>query len=141
MTATILNAERLLAKLRRLPDAAREQIKIAMAEQADEIVDMMRRLVSVDEGDLRDSIGWRWGAKAPKGSMSVGTVNPGVGGLTITIYAGNSKAFHARWIEFGTVKMGSRPFFFPSWRAGRKSAKNKVRAAIRKAAKQVASAG
>lgn len=145
VTAKVVNAERLLRKLRILPAAFRAEIKAAMAAQADEITDMMRRLVPVESGDLRDSIAWRWGKTAPKGSLAVAQVRDGTaeqrGDLAITIYAGGSKAYYARWVEFGTRKMVARPFFFVSWRAGRKPAKNKIRAAVRKAAKQVAAGG
>lgn len=138
-TAEIKNADRLLRKLTIIPEAMREKIRVAMADEADEIVAMMKRLAPVDDGDLRDSIGWRWGSKAPKGSMSLGTVQaPAMGStLTLTIYAGNNKAFYARFVEFGTVKMVKRPFFFPSYRARRKEAKRAIRAAVRAAARQV----
>jgi HK97 gp10 family phage protein len=143
VTATIKNDDRLLRKLTRIPQAMREQIRIAMAKEADEIVAMAQRLApsSPGGGTLRASIGWRWGDKAPSGTMSLGQVKaPSEFGsaLTLTIFAGGGKAFYARFVEFGTVKMGKRPFFFPSYRARRKPAKNAIRRAVRTAAKQVA---
>jgi HK97 gp10 family phage protein len=145
VTVKVLNDERLLRKLRILPAAFRAEIKTAMAAQADEITGMMRRLAPVDDGDLRDSIAWRWGKTAPKGSLAVAQIGDGTaeqrGDLAITIYAGGGKAYYSRWVEFGTRKMAARPFFFVSWRANRKPAKNKIRAAVRKAAKQVAASG
>lgn len=137
-TATVINADRLLAKLGKLPAEIEAQIKLAMEAQADEIVGMMRRLVPVDQGDLRDSIKWTWGT-APKGSMKVAAVvSSRSRGVTITIYAGDNKAFYARWQEFGTVKMPANPFFFVSWRAGRKGAKRRIQTAMRAAARKVA---
>ena len=139
-TAEIKNADKLLRKLTIIPEAMREKIRVAMAHEADEIVAMMKRMAPVESGDLRDSIAWRWGTKAPKGSMSLGAVSaPAMGStLSLVIFAGNNEAFYARWVEFGTVKMAKRPFFFPSYRAGRKQAKKAIRAAVRAAAKQVA---
>ena len=58
--------------------------------------------------------------------------------LTITIFAGNNRAYYARWIEFGTQKTPAHPYFYPSWRASRKTFRNKTRAAVRAAARQVA---
>ncbi|MHC3940223.1 hypothetical protein ACI0FR_01533 [Paenochrobactrum sp. BZR 201-1] len=119
---------------------AKNEIRKALETSADEIVGMAQRLVPVDKGDLRNSIGWTWG-KAPKGAMTLGKVAEAslAGDLTITIYAGNSEAFYARWIEFGTQKMPKQAYFFPSYRANRKRALSRVRRSITKAAKQVAS--
>jgi len=156
--AKIIGMDPLIRKLKVLPEVAREQIRAAMAKEADEIVALMKRLVQVDDGDLQKSIGWTWGNKVPKGAMAVAT--KGKGDLSITIFAGNEKAYYARWIEFGTqshdipgapdwvrpmlehgvTHPGSKafPFFYPGWRAGRKQAKRNLRKAAREAAKKVA---
>lgn len=136
----ILGLAKLQKKMERMPKVAKARIREALEKAAEEIVQMMRRLVPVDEGALRDSIGWTWG-KAPKGAMTLGKVaESSMGGdLTITIYAGDDEAFHARWVEFGTQDMAAQPYFFPAYRANRKRAKSSVRRAINKAAKEVAS--
>lgn len=134
VTAKITNETELLRKLTRLPAKMKERVAEVMAKQADEIVAMMKRLVPVDEGDLRDSIAWKWGRRAPKGAMSVATVDGG--DLAITIYTTD---FKARWQEFGTVKMAANPFFFVSWRASRKGIRRRIQGALRQAAKEVAS--
>lgn len=135
VTVSVTGGDALLRKLTVMPERAKEQVRTVMAQQADEIVEMMKRLVPVDQGDLRDSIAWRWGSRAPKGAMAIGTVGAKGSDMTVTIYATD---FKARWIEFSTVKMPAQPFFFPSWRASKKGSVNKIRAAVRKAAKQVA---
>lgn len=134
----VKNAERLLRKLRRMPQVAREMIRDAMADQADEMVAMMKRLAPVDQGDLRDSIQWKWGRRAPKGAMALATVQEGEGDLAITIFTTD---FKARWQEFGTVKMAANPFFFVAYRAQKKSARRAIQAAARRAAKKVAAGG
>ncbi|MDF3606337.1 HK97 gp10 family phage protein [Paracoccus sp. DMF-8] len=153
-SATIIGLAKLQKKLDRLPKIAKDHIREKMAEAADEIVAMMKSLVPVlktpDErrraGALRDSIAWTWG-QAPKGSMVIATMKgAGAGGdLTITLYAGSrdksqgvDDAFYARWVEFGTSKMSAQPFFYVSWRANRRKARNKVRKAVRDSARQVA---
>lgn len=154
--ARIIGMDPLVRKLRVIPDKTRAKMRVALAEQADEIVGLMKRLVQVDEGDLRDSIGWTWGTKVPKGAMAIAT--RGKGDLSITIFAGNEKAYYARWIEFGTgrheiphapahvakmlkdgVHPGSKafPFFYPGWRAGRKAAKAAIRKAMREAIREM----
>ena len=132
----VLRGEQLISNLTRFPAKVEAQIKAAMAEQADEIVAMMKRLVPVEPGkpDLKDSIGWRWGGRAPKGSESVGTMKNG--GIVLTIYAANRETFYGTFVEFGTSKMAAQPFFFPAWRAGKKEARRKMRAAVRAAARQ-----
>ena len=149
----LLNLARLDRKLKRLPVVASQKIRMAMENVADDIVAMMKSLVAVEDGDLRDSIGWTWG-KAPKGSMAVATVKASLGGdLTITIYAGSSEAYYARWVEFGTARhsikgrfegtvhpgTAAQPYFYVSFRANRKSGLRAIRKATRDAARQVAS--
>jgi HK97 gp10 family phage protein len=148
----ILNLVKLDRKLKSLPTVAKSHIRAEMEKVADTIVAMMKNLVPVDDGALRDSIGWTWG-KAPKGSMVIAAVKGGLAGdLTLTIYAGNDKAYYARWVEFGTAGhinggkfkgtknpgTNARPFFYVSWRANKKSAVRAVRKATRNAAKKVA---
>ena len=149
--ARIINRERLLRRIAAIPDAIKANIRVAMEAGAEDIVGLMRSLVAVDSGDLKDSIGWTWGA-APRGSMRVASVRGAIGGMTITIYAGNDKAYYARWVEFGTPAhinggkfrgtenpgVAAQPFFYVAFRAGRKKAKAGVRRAVTKAARQIA---
>lgn len=148
----ILNLDRLNRKLAKLPAVAKQMIRQAMEAKANEVVAMMKNLVPVDDGTLRDSIGWTWG-KAPKGSLTLASVQAtGDNGMTLTIYAGNKEAFYARWVEFGTARhengglfAGSihpgtpaQPFFFVSWRANKRRTVRAVRKASRDSAKKVA---
>jgi HK97 gp10 family phage protein len=108
----------------------------AMEKGAQEIVDMMKRLVPVDDGDLRDSIGWTWG-DAPKGAVALLKSAPIRGNLRVTIYAGNQRAFYAAWVEFGTQKKPAQPYFFPSYRALKTRTKRRLTTAVRKGLKFV----
>ncbi|MBX8785278.1 HK97 gp10 family phage protein [Ochrobactrum sp. GRS2] len=138
--ARIIGLAKLQRKINRLPNIAKQKIKVALEQSAEEITSLAKSLVPVDQGELRDSIGWTWG-KAPKGALTLGKVAEAsmAGDLTITIYAGNSKAYYARWVEFGTQKMGAQPYFYPSYRANKKSTRNRIRRSVRQAAKQIAS--
>lgn len=155
MVTRILGLDRLRRKLREIPKQAQVEIAKAMEEGAEEIVAMARSLVAVDEGTLRDSIGWTWG-EAPQGSIVLGRVKGRRGrsssNMRITIFAGNREAFYARWREFGTaphVNAGlypgtqhpgtpARPFFFVAYRANRKRVRGRVSRAVGKAARKVA---
>lgn len=160
-----------LQKLQRtlavIPDLAKKEIAFAMERGANEVVNLAKSLVSVEDGVLKDSIGWTWG-NAPKGSIALGTVKGSgrfANDMRITIFAGDDKAFYARWVEFGTsshkidVKNAkvmirttgkgqgvfgksvnhpgakASPFFYPSYRALRKRIKSRISRGIKKAAK------
>lgn len=154
--AGVLNLARLERKLKRLPDAATAEIKAAMEAVADDIVRLARSLAPEEDGDLKRSIGWTWGAP-PRGSITLGKVARSALGkdLTITVYAGDDKAFYARWVEFGTAPhinggqfagtehpgTSAQPFFYPAYRASRKAAKRNIRKATRTAARKVAAGG
>lgn len=137
--AKVMGIAKLRKKLEALVSVGRDEIRRAMETSADEIVALAKNLVPVDKGDLKDSIGWTWG-KAPKGAMTLGTVqtNEVDSEFTITIYAGNSEAYYARWVEFGTQKMAAQPYFYPSYRALRRRSKSRVTRAVTKAIKKVA---
>jgi len=161
---TLIGRARLQRKLDALSNGVKEPIRAAIAQGAEKIVAMAKNLVPEDTGALRDSIGWRWGRPAPKGSIVLAATQALGSELAATIYAGNDKAFYARWVEFGTQagSVGSRvadkrkkggrtrlvyrthpgtdaqPFFFVSYRANKKSVKAKIRAAVRKAARSAA---
>lgn len=136
--ARVRNRERLMRKLKALPEAVKADIRVALERSADEIVALAKSLVPVDKGALRDSIGWTYG-EAPKGSMALAT--GGSGDLKVTVYAGSSDAFYARWVEFGTVNMSGIPFFFPAYRALRRRVRSRVSRAVTKAARRVAGGG
>lgn len=149
--AKMIGLPPLLRKLKVIPKVARDEMRVELGRQADEIVAMMKRLAPKGEtGELEKSIGWTWGTKVPKGAMALAT--GGRGDLTITIFAGNEKAYYARWVEFGTqphVAGGkfegaqhpgatAQPFFYPGWRAARKGARRTLRKAAAAAARKVA---
>ena len=141
------------------PAEVQANLKQNMEQTAARVVAMMKRLVPVRTGALRDSIGWTWG-KAPRGAMTLGSVRAD-SALAITIYAGGAQATkrmqrrdsggresdqkrsgsfetdEARLIEFGTLHMAAQPFFYPAWRANRGRYKAGQSAAVRRAVKQL----
>lgn len=143
MATKVVGADKLKRKLAAFPAQARQQIAKALEQSAQEMVNLAKTLVPVDQGDLRDSIDWNWHG-APSGSMVLGEVRSGgrgAGNLSIVIYAGNDQAFYARWVEFGTSKNAARPYFFPAYRALRKRIRGRTTRAIRSAARSAAAGG
>lgn len=133
----VLGLESLKRKLLAIPEEAKAEIRKAMESSADEIVRFAKSLAPVDTGDLQMSISWTWG-DAPKGTMTLGSVVGNKNDLVITIYAGGSEAYWARWVEFGTSKMKAQPFFLPAYRSNRKRVRGRISRGINKAAKKVA---
>lgn len=152
--AKVGGVDRLKRKLQAIPEVARTEIAKAMEESAAEIVKFARGLAPVEDGDLQRSIGWTWG-DAPKGAIVLGSVRASkTGNMVITIYAGDDRAFYARWVEFGTKPhengglftgsehpgTAAQPFFYPAYRAVRRSVRGRVSRAVTKAAKRIAAA-
>lgn len=171
--------DKLIRKFQQLPPKAEKEIRLAMEKGAEEVVILAKSLAplgistgrnsSNNPGALRDSIGWTWGNKAPSGSIKLGSITNGGSGrrpgdLVITIFAGDDKAFYARWVEFGTkphsisvknaptmkrggVNFGTRvshpgastsnAFFYPAYRAMKKKIKTRISRAINKSVKDV----
>lgn len=139
--ATVEGAARIVARFNAIPAAVRDAARDALEKSAEEIVQMMRRLVPVRTGEARASIGWTWG-DAPAGAITIGTVgDASYGTQRITIYAGAGDAYHARFLEFGTKYMPAHPFFFPAYRALKRRAKGRITRAMTKAARGEVGAG
>lgn len=117
--------EKLKAKIAALPAATKAELSDALNKSADQLVEMQKRLVPVRHGHLRDTIEKRDGRHK----------------LSVIVEAGGPKAFYGRWVEFGTVKMQAEPFFFPAYRALRRTIRGRITRATKKAAEKVAGNG
>lgn len=151
----IMNQEKLKAKLARIPVAARKEIKAALASSAQEMAAVARAFVPKRTGALAASIGYTFGAYRAdnanvRGVSFGGALNDP--DLSVTIHAGNAKAYYAAFVEFGTrahVAGGkfkgadnpgtaAQPYFFPAYRLTKKKLRSKISRATTRAAKRVA---
>lgn len=124
-------------KLFKIPKQIERELRISMPIAAEKIIDQMERRVPERSGELKNSLTWVWGEEAPTGALAVGSLtHPTIDDLVITISAGDSDAFYARWVEFGREGMVARPFFYSGYRAGRRSAKTTINRAIKKGAQR-----
>lgn len=155
----IRNLAAVKAKLAKLPPGVQVAVKKANEQNADDMVGLAQRLVPRRTGALAASIGKEAGGTD----------------LSVQVVAGNSEAFYARFVEFGTrsgtagetadfskkqtLERGTegqsrsrkvkrthpgtpaQPFFFPAYRALRRSMKSKVTRASNKAIKDAVSGG
>lgn len=116
-----LSVAQQVARVKRKIAAISPAVRPAVQKQAEieaaALVAQLKSYAPVDEGDLRDEIGWR----------------PSKKGIGVVVISGNWKA---RWHEFGTEKMRATPYFFPPWRAKKKSIKARMAKAARDAGKK-----
>lgn len=153
-------------KIARLPEAAREPIRRAVANAGDKVVERARTLVPVDEGTLRDSL--RWEPVKTDGGPYRAMIVIGPSGEFLKAH-GRIPSL-ARWIEFGTAPsqagkkgvrfgkggklkqtekaatrtsagMPARPYLFPAWRQLKKSIKTMIGDAVNRAFKAEAKKG
>jgi HK97 gp10 family phage protein len=115
--------ERLAAKFRALPEAAKRAMAEDIESAAGTIERSAKRRAPKDEGGLREGI----------------AVQILDGGMRVIISAlriatrGKLRANIAWFVEFGTQKMPARPFLFPAWRASRNRLRRRIRTRVREA--------
>ncbi|MDF2809507.1 MAG: hypothetical protein K0S56_538 [Microvirga sp.] len=150
-----MGRERLTAKLARIQGAPRQAIHTALRQGAEEITAMQKRLAPRDSGDLANSIGYTFGNYRVQNANVRGIMgNAGAGDpdLSVTIHAGDSKAYYAMFVEFGTSQhtaggkfvgatipaVAAQPFFYPGYRSLRKRVKSRISRATTKSIRQAA---
>lgn len=139
--------ERLARRMARLPKTVKAHIREGLEDSAKSITSMQRRLAPRDEGDLEKTITWRWGDENRIAYAIGGAAAP----MQVRITAGGRvngvDVRYAHIVEFGSaphvvggIFAGAmhpgtppQPFFFPSYRAQKRSTKNRMRRAFRKA--------
>ncbi len=165
LTLKFFKSKILQDKIARLPEAAREPIRRAVANAGDMVVERARTLVPVDEGTLRESI--RWEQVKTEGRERPMIV---IGPSGEYLQAHGRIPSLARWIEFGTApseagKKGvrfakggklkqtakvatrtsagqpARPYLFPAWRQLKKQIKTMIGDAVNRAFKAEAKKG
>lgn len=99
-----------------IPKAVREDVKVGLAEAADDLADKIKQAVPVETGDLRDSTY----ASAP------GEHNLRENQAAVT--TGDGAIHYASFTEYGTRHEPPHPFFWPTYYANRE----RIRAQIRK---------
>lgn len=116
--AKVEGLARLKARFAAIPKQMKVQVRAAIEKSADELVEFQKRLAPDDPRtappDLKSSIRTRDGRHD----------------LSVEVFTDD---FKARWLEFGTVKMSARPFFYPPYRANRRRIKSRISRAVKKA--------
>lgn len=135
------NKERVLNRIRTLPRYVKEEIRSAIAKEADSIAGDMRRAVPVHTQELRRSIIWQEGRV--KGGFKKGIE----GDFVATIHIAPAARFYAHLVEFGTaahIQGGkfkgahhpgtpAQPYFYPTIRAHKRLARQRIARAVKRA--------
>lgn len=100
-----------------------EGVEEALEQTADDITNIIKQLVPVDTGDLRDSYMWE---KVEVGRYRIGS-NP-----TRGVYRRGHPTFYAPFVEFGTYK---QPHFVPAFEQALPTFQARLTAILRKKAK------
>lgn len=142
----MLGRAKLRKRLLRLPDDVKRRLRAEFAQGADDIVNMMKAVAPVDDGELRESITWRWSGEG-KIAYSQGDSSGQPGDMSIRISAGNTRVRYPHLVEFGAAPhiaggifkgamhpgQPPQPFFFPSYRAQKKRVVKNFRRGIKRA--------
>jgi HK97 gp10 family phage protein len=153
MTAKVEGLEKLQRKLQKLAQIqgpVRRNVRASLEQTGGVVSGQMRAVAPEQSGALRASIRVVFGAYKQDNAnvRGVGGDDDGAGDpdLTMRVVAGDARAWYAALVEFGTpphINGGrfagsqhpgatARPFFFPVWRANKRSAKSRMSRAMRK---------
>ncbi len=110
-----------LARMRRLPQEIRAEVSKAMHVSAEVTTEHIKSAAPEDDGHLKDSVTFADDSGPEK--------------VAVKIIAGNTDAFYARMVEFGTYLQVAQPFFYPSIRTEKKRNKARLSRAARKGIK------
>lgn len=136
-----IGKERLLRRLRALPEHVKEQVRKELEKSAKELVAAQKRAAPVKTGTLRDAIRWRWGDARGRGGNALREE------FTVTIYIGKEARHYAHLAEFGVAPHENKgrfpgtenpgappqPYFFPTYRAHKRRIKGRVRRGVKRA--------
>jgi HK97 gp10 family phage protein len=131
--AKVEGLDRFKRRLSALPAAARQEMAGALDESADRLMNLQRALAPTDDGTLRASIRKEPGDHELQVRVRAGgptTTKPVRQGLTAPA------ADYALIQEFGTEDHPAQPFFFPAFRALRRTIRNRLARAYRAAARR-----
>jgi hypothetical protein len=128
VTVKVRNKDKLARKLRQLAPEALKALTAANYETADEMVATAQRYVPYITGTLHNSI------HTEPGPPDTGAVRVVAGGSPTT----KGGYDYALGVEFGTSDTTAEPYFFPSYRLGKRSHKRRVTRAMKVSSQKVA---
>ena len=128
VTVKVRNKDKLARKLHQLAPEALKALTAANYETAGEMVSTAKRFAPVRTGALQNSI------HTEPGPQETGAVRVMAGGPATT----KGGYDYALGVEFGTSDTPAGPYFFPSYRLGKRRHKGRVTRALKMSSKKVA---
>lgn len=123
----IKGADKLHRKMRRIPREFEDEIVKWANKSATELMGFQKALAPVETGDLVDTFHIEQ-SREPR--------------IGVRVIAGDDPVFYEQWQEFGTSQgLPALNFFFGPYRLLRRRLRGRVKRAVNKAAKEVASRG
>lgn len=137
MATNRFNRKRFDRVLRRIPEAAKIELREALSRAAELITNTQRAYAPVDDGALQGSIRHE-PVSEQEGKIAV-AIKAGGAATTRRVRNGQSITYdYALAQEFGTQDQPAQPFFFPAYRVTKKRVKGRVTRAVKKAAQRAA---
>lgn len=129
MSDLMRQSAKLSARLNAIPQEVVQHLRPALIKAAENTAGVMRALVPVDDGDLRDSIEvTQPGGITPRYAASGGQRVAGENQALVT--AGNPDVRHGHLQEFGTVDHPAQPFLRPAERLTRDQNRRRIGRAV-----------
>jgi HK97 gp10 family phage protein len=124
------NRDRLRRRMKSIPKAVRQALKVQNAKNAAELVETIRGFAPGD-GPLQASVKNHDVTDSTRISQRI---EAGGEATTKPVRDGQSATYdYALAQEFGTVNMPAHPFFWPAWRLKRRRFKSRMTRAAKKA--------
>lgn len=121
---------RAIARMNRLPEAVKRNVRAQMNTNAEELTAMQKRLAPKDDGTLAGTV--RHSDISNEERIAV-KVEAGGPATTRPVRQGADASYdYALAIEHGREGQKAQPFFFPAYRAQRKKFKSRVSRAAKK---------
>lgn len=127
-----LSAARFRKRLERVPIEVRAAAASEALLQAQALGQAIQRAAPLDEGDLKASVRVEAGKYGDRFYVKAG--GPKTTKRVRSSEKGNSPDYdYANAVEFGTKKKPPRPFFYPTYRASKRSIRSGMEATIKRA--------
>ncbi|ADU12034.1 hypothetical protein [Asticcacaulis excentricus] len=132
------NKGKVLARFDKVPLVYRNAARTQGTIEVEKIVSTMKRFAPEDHGVLKSTIKFDERHRADKLLWVIKAGGPATTKVVRKSAKGNAPEFdYAVGVEHGTTENPAQPYFYPAYRLHKKKAKRRIKAAARKALREV----